>query len=352
MSGKQPRTVLLTGPDAFGNLKGIEAAFAGLDWEVITCPDSFPATTFQRKFWALTARLGVRARFEAARYNRFLCRRVLPLAARERPGLLLFLLPYRLTAAMKDAVVSLKTPVVTWATDSLKRYGTHSRPWDFAVRNYVFDGGDVGRGLKTCWLPLGFDESVFRPTKEITWDLLFVGRLFSFSYPTRIRFLERLISSDLPRRFRVAMAGAMPRQLESMKARMETSGLLWLGELSIMELANSVARSKIAISIHQDDGNQPVNPMFFAIPGSGACLVTDQRDYLGEWLVEGREFIPASLDSFLVVLNHLLEDEQTRGELARNGHAGALAHTWKRRVERILDDVGLSGCDISGGELT
>lgn len=286
----------------------------------------------------MAARLKFRPRLGAIWYNLFVREKVIPKVMATKPDLLLFLLPYALAPDNRNRLQRAGSPIVTWATDSLCRYGRHSGPWEVATKNYLFDGGDV-RGGSDSWLPLGFDEEIFRPVEDKSWDVLFVGRLFAKEYAQRIRFLELLLSSDLMEGRKVAMAGSIASPLRSVKQQVHQSRMTLLGALPIPELARTIAASRISISVHQDSGTQPVNPMLFAITGCRSCLLTDRRDYLSRWLKPGREFVQAGPNDLIAVLRSLLGDGGHSSEVATRGHQASHAHTWVRRIETILDDL-------------
>lgn len=351
---KLAQTVWLVGPGTYDTLPAVARAFQRLGWEVTRSTYQF-TSRWQRWLWRFSPRIrwgspqGLRPWFEARWYNQFLRCHVLPALVANAPRLLVFLRPYRLVPDVQKTLVTLGRPLVTWATDSLTRYGRYAGIWDIAVRNYVFDGGDVRDGL-TRWLPLGFDDEVYRPQESREWDVIFVGRVYARIYDRRLHFFQRLVSSDVLSTYHVAWAGSVVRQQQKLKHQFQERGGICLGDLSIPELAQGIARAKIAICVHQDDGHQPVNPMFFAIPGCRTCLVTDRRDYLGRWLTPGQEFVPAEPDDFLDRLKKLLRNEVFRVELAERGFQAARRHTWVERVRTMLEEIQLPPTDSHGRE--
>lgn len=334
------RTVWLIGPDTAGTLPALGRAFERLGWAVTLRPYWFIHSSAQRWFWKLAGHLGQRPRLEARWYNQFLREKVLPEILSEPPRLLVFLLTYNLEPDTYRALAASRIPLITWATDSLSRYGRFSKPWNIAARNYVFDGGDAEPG-KTTWLPLGFDDEVFRPGETREWDVLFVGRIFAVNYSRRLQFLELLAESELLSTHRVALVGSVVRQYRRFERRFSECGGVLLGDRPVPDLARLIASAKLAVTIHQDDGCQPVNPMFFAIPGCRTCLVTDRRDYLGRWLRADEEFVPVGPGDFLHCLQTLLRDETSRTELADRGYRAALKHTWVERVRTVLEEFQL-----------
>ncbi len=338
------RTVWLVGPATYDTLAAVARAFARLGWQPTVRAYEFIRTPWQRWLWRVAPKLrwrstlGFRPWLEARWYNRFLRDAVIPEVSAQPPALLVFVRPYQLEADTLQMLAKLGRPVVTWATDSLSRYGRFAGVWDFAVRNYVFDGGDL-QGRQATWLPLGFDDELFLPAANREWDVLFVGRIYARLYWQRLLYFQLLVDSDLPGKCRVALVGSVVRQHAQLVRRFQERGGTCLGDLNLPGLAHAIARSKLAICVHQDDGCQPVNPMFFAIPGSRTCLVTDRRDYLSRWLQPEREFLPVGPEEFIPRIKALLENEPMRADLAECGHQAALRHTWVERVRTLLEVV-------------
>lgn len=341
------RAVRVVGPDTFATLGGVARAFARLGWQTSTSAYSFARSARERWLLRLSGRVrsissrGLRPLFEARWFNQFLRSEVLPELTGRPPRLLVFLLPFRLEPDTRVALANLGCPIVTWATDSLARYGRFAGRWDIAVRNYVFDGADA-TGTSDKWLPLGFEEDVYRPGDRIDWDVLFVGRIYARLYQGRLNFLRHLVLSELPGKRRVALVGSVVRQHRALKRRFEERGGVCLGDLDISELGLAIGRARIAICVHQDDGRQPINPLFFAIPGCRTCLVTDSRDYLAHWLRPGVDFVGVGPDEFIPILGRLLQDDTERARLAGQGFLAAGQHTWLARVQTILGDLQIA----------
>jgi hypothetical protein len=115
----------------------------------------------------------------------------------------------------------------------------------------------------------------------------------------------------------------------------------WLGtHLPLVELAKVIARSRICVNIHQDDGQRPINPLFFAIPACGACMVTDDREYLGRWMKPEVEFLPASEGDFVGRVEECLRDTEMATRVAARGCTAAREHAYSSRVAQILSEVG------------
>jgi len=335
--------VLIAGPATYDTVPAIGRAFERLGWLAELRCYRFVTSTLQQKCWRLIKRLRLHNGLEQALFNRFLEREVWPRLLSEHPDLLLLVRPFTLSVRNRHRLCSSGIPAITWMTDSLVRYGGHAGPWPEAVRNFVFDGADARPGLST-WLPLGFDDEQFRPGEQREWDVLFVGRLFARGYYLRRQFFERLLSwKELPH-YRVGWVGNASRQLSGLVLRARQCGMVTLGEVDMTALAGAIAASRISILVHQDDGCQPVNPLFFAIPGCRSCLVTDRRDYLSRWLVPHREFVPVELGKLLPMLTALCKNAHASAMMAEQGWRAAQQHTWLQRVKTLLTDLGMPSC--------
>jgi hypothetical protein len=201
------------------------------------------------------------------------------------------------------------------------------------------DGTDVEVvGKKAEWLPLGYDPEIYRPGKGNSRDIdvLFVGLLNSL-YSARRRYLKTLEGSYLTRRYRCVLVGTTGTRVGDRIIRVPR-GVDWLAKrLPERELGALVARSKICVNIHQDDGGMPVNPMFFAIPGAGACQVAEKRPYLSRWLTPFEHYIPADEDGLEDALVDLLEHDVRRNSVSRASHEIARnAHTYFHRIDMML----------------
>lgn len=337
---------LIVGPGEFDIVPSVARAFARLGWETCCYAYQLRRSPARRCIWRLLSwldlhlHLMLRPLFQEQWYNIWLRQDVLPGAIVQPPDLLLFFRAYRLRPDTRRLLASLRRPLVTWATDSLSRFGRHAGLWDIAAVNYVFDGADLTAN-SSKWLPLGYDDEVFRPGDHRDLDVLFLGRISGQDYRKRLAFFHELAFSDLPATRRVAQAGWGLNRFRSLSEQFRGKGGVCLGHLSMADLARAISRAKIAVSIHHDDGQQPVNPMFFAIPGCRTCLVTDRRDYLAQWLRPEQDFVPATPADFIQRVEELLRNERARMKLAEQGFQAASQHTWTKRIRTVLEDLEL-----------
>lgn len=330
--------VLVVGPSSFETCDSIARAFRRLGWVAETA--MFDMGQSRSRYWIrrIARYSGNLAGFERAVFNRFLRVAAIPRIVSDRPDLVLFVKPYEVTAENLQALRASGVRIVTWATDSLTRLEGQDALQAAADRRYVMDGGDAGE-RSAEWLPLGWDDEIFQPTdKPPEWDVLFVGNVFRRGYDTRAKFFDRLRSSSLGGRYRVGFVGSVPSRVANRLRRLPGS-VRWVSTgLPFRRLARVIASSSICVNVHQDDGLEPVNPLFFAICGCRVCLVTDTRPYLDRWMVGGDAYVQATPDEVPWILEALLAAPERIESIAAVGCRAALGHTYVRRVERMLAD--------------
>jgi spore maturation protein CgeB len=205
------------------------------------------------------------------------------------------------------------------------------------------DRGDLPPGdPRSMWLPLGYDDALYHPTdasRDI--DILFIGQIGKL-YSRRQAYLQRLSRSPLTRNWRVAFIGTTGTRLFDRGVRLG-SGLEWVAKrLPEAEFARYIARSRICVNILQDDGIEPVNPTFFAIPATGACQVTERRAHLSSWLKPGVEYVDFERDHFLETLEALLGDSARCAMVSDRGQQAVVGrHTYVHRIRTILERLNL-----------
>jgi hypothetical protein len=230
----------------------------------------------------------------------------------------------------KSKFILSKWPVirkVQWTIDSLCRFPGQATLLPFMDRVFFQDGFDIKKHSQGRWLPLGFDNKIFTFCKEKTIDLLMLGNLNKNFYKRRREFFReasKLGSYGL----NVCFAGYNADN-ELIKI-FKNNKINILGKLPLSEYAETIAKSKVCINITQDDGGMAVNPLFFAIPSTGSCQVTDNADYLREWLNPGFDYFPADI----MTLNGTIKGLLNRTNCIIN----------KERAEKISEIHSYKGC--------
>ncbi len=280
-------------------------------------------------------------------FNDILREQVFPQLATFRPDFLLILKGDCLDDDNRDRLIASKVPIITWTLDSLSRAPYQKLLGEISRHIFYIDGGDIPPGEPhASWLPLGFDDAVYRPVcpveecaKDI--DVLLIGKL-GFRYERRGFILQELHRSALAKNANCAFIGSTGAVAGNLRLYInhcmgKKPGVTWLSKrVPVEQLAKQIARAKVCINVHQDDGAMPINPMFFAIPATGTCQLAEKKPYLSQWLVPGQDYAEFDDENFLEVLAHLLADEQYRTTLLKNGYEASRFHTFTNRVSAIV----------------
>jgi hypothetical protein len=333
-----PLSVSVVGPDCGNIAPGIVGAFDALGCKA----EAFVYGRFEAEWMGVRVvrRItdpGYEARI-AQSFNVSLCA-----ALQRKPDLLLVLKGDALSDTSKGRLTESRSIVLSWALDSLSRCPAQASIWPWARHAFVVDGGDAGAaGKAAVWLPLGYDETIYKPGAPKDIDVLFLGRLGK-RYSSRRRYLNCLATSGLSRRYAIAFIGDRENRVLNLSLIGAARSLRWVaGCLAEPDLARYIARSRICINVFQDDGVAPINPMFFAIPGSRTCQLTPDRDYLGGWLKPGVEVATFPDGKLVDCLDRLLSDPATVADESEAGFQKAAgAHTYKHRVQTLLGAMGI-----------
>lgn len=319
----------------------IERAFRRLGWQTRLVQYGYVTewTLWQRLFNRASRSYG--AWYLARAFNDSLRREVLP-GLDAGADLILFVKGEALAADVRAALARVDVPVVLWTLDSVSRFPAQMSVAPLATRTFVIDGGDVsGEGI--TWLPIGFDDELYRPGRgEPELDVLFAGNLNEPYYSGRRAALCELAQSSLPARFACGYVGSTGNRRQDRRL-LRGQPLRWFGRVSPEAYGQLIARARIVVNIHQDDGSQPINPLFFGIPGARVCQVAESRPYLAGWLSRGDDYVAFPPGEMVPTVEHLLVHESERARVAAHGYRSAhAAHTFVQRVRSILDRVGLA----------
>lgn len=277
-------------------------------------------------------------------FNDLLREQVLPHLCSRKIDFLLILKGDCLDADNRDSLIRCNVPIITWTLDSLSRAPYQKLLGEISRHIFYIDGGDVPTNDKSAsWLPLGFDDTIYRPHREISKDLdiLLIGKL-GYRYRRREQFLRQLHNSSLVHRINCGLIGSTGVVSGNLFLYLNHSlrkkpGVVWLSRrIPAEQLACQIARAKVCINVHQDDGSMPINPMFFAIPATSTCQVAEQKPYLHQWLEPGKDYVEFKDEEFLDVLALLLSDEKKLATLSQNGYEASRFHTYANRVDSLV----------------
>jgi hypothetical protein len=342
------KKVLIIGPDTGGIPQSVAKAFCRLGWQAEPCLYLPPVIRSVGRLIVNRLRDPYCDKAFRREFNRVIRERVLQILGGRSVDLILVLKGDYLEETHAEALCSSGIPLVLWTLDSVARAPAQKILAEMALHSFYIDGGDLLPGdARGTWLPLGFDADIYRPesapVKGI--DVLLIGSLGD-RYTRRLACLERLRSSPLARKWRCGFVGS-PGTLSgnlALKLRYGSKpkeGVAWLSRrIPAAQLARAIAGARICLNIHQDDGLMPINPMFFAIPGSGTCQVAEQKPHLAKWLRPGLDYAAFAEETFLDDLGRLLESPRELARISREGELASSQHTYERRVATILDRIG------------
>jgi len=339
------RNVLIIGPDTGGIPQSVTKAFRNLGWDADLFAYSPPHMSF---FKLAINRLVVDPNSNKAAINSFnesLRKGAIPLLKQKKFDFFLIVKGNYLDDDNKEIISNTKIPIILWTLDSLSRAPYQKNIADMAARTFYVDGGDIpgNDGGKSSWLPLGYDRDLYHPGLCFgkNMDVLLIGTVGGY-YKRRLEILNKIAKSDLSKKWRCGFIGSTGTLTGTMslyfhyKIR-QTGTVQWISRrVSADELAKAISGSKICINIHQDDGITPVNPMFFAIPGTGTCMLAENKKHLHQWLKVGEEYVEFEDDDLLITIERLLNADKEREGIAYRGYEASLKHTFESRVTTIL----------------
>jgi len=345
------RKVLIIGPETGGIPQSIHKAFGNLGWET----ELFIYGPPHMNFFQLAINRITDPHCDTAYYysfNEILRKRVVPLLKQGRIDILLILKGNILDEDNKEILLKSGVPIVLWTLDSLHRAPYQKRLADMSIGTFYVDGGDIPAedDGNNRWLPLGYDRDVYHPglcpCKNL--DILLIGTLGK-RYTKRMQVIKRISDSHLAQQWSCGFIGSTGtlsgNLLLYLRYGITQAGTVrWLSRrIPAEKLARAIAGAKICLNVLQDDGINPVNPMFFAIPGTGTCMVAEKKPHLRHWLIAGEEYVEFEDDDVVEILDRLLSSDEEREAIAYRGQVASLNHTYESRIQTILKRIGHAG---------
>lgn len=219
---------------------------------------------------------------------------------------------------------------IQWTIDTIERWPGQASLLPFMDEVYFQDGSDVRLHTNGKWLPLGFDDSLFKYNVDKDIDILLIGNVKLPFYSKRRECFIRLafLASE---GYKICFAGSSVD--EDMVSVLKSNGVIILGRQPFREYARIISRAKICVNIHQDDGGKAINPMFFAIPATGSIQMTDDYDYLKNWLQPYVHYYPTTPETISEDILALLSKESLSYELAISV---ASEHSYGARANTII----------------
>ena len=231
-------------------------------------------------------------------------------------------------------------PLIVWTYDSISRAPMQVDVTTIADHIFCLDGGDARKfGKKASWLPLGYNDQLFRPSddnKDI--DVMISGAIGRL-YNRRREFLVKLGQSYIAKNHKCIFIGTTGHKWNDSLIRL--GSIEWIAKRVDAQLLGSYqARSKVCVNIHQDDGKWPVNLSFFSIPGSVSCQLAENKEYLKNFMEPGIDYEEFLDNEYLSKLEMLLKDDERRNKMAEQGYLKSKKyHTMSSRAREILRKI-------------
>ena len=165
------------------------------------------------------------------------------------------------------------------------------------------------------WLPLGCDPELHHVgEREKLYDGAFIGNFHTQYANARMEAVHEFFKS-------------VPRP--------------YFGSRMFKEMSEKYAQSKLVLN--QAINGDLLNMRFFEVLCSGSCLVTPRlKEGFDLGLVDGVHYAGySSLPELRGVVKDLLENDEKREGIARNGRRAAISHTYAQRMQQLLDIVKL-----------
>ena len=261
----------------------------------------------QRLYYKLT-----NSRWQRIKYQfNFEIRKAYEYQKKNPQDIIIILKGHTIIPETKLLLQQIQAKKIQWTIDSVTRWPGQASLFPYMDKVFFQDGSDLGLHGNSKWLPLGFDNTLFRFNDKKDIDILLLGNLQQPYYSNRKEcFLK--IAPLAQRGYNVCFAGS--NASNDVLSVFKKNGVKVLGKNRLKEYAQIISRSRICINIHQNDGCMAINPLFFAIPATGGIQLTDNYKYLENWLTPNKHYFPTDINSIekdiipLLTLNGLSED--------------------------------------------
>jgi hypothetical protein len=222
---------------------------------------------------------------------------------------------------------------IQWTIDSVERCPGQSTLFPYMDKVFFQDGNDVQLHTLGEWLPLGFDQSLFRHNENKSIDILLMGNVKLPFYSKRRDCFARLAFLAKAGK-KVTFAGSNPDK--ELLTIFKSNGVEISGRHNLKKYAELISKARICVNIHQDDGGKAINPMFFAIPATGGLELSDNTDYLTNWLTPNIHYFPTSPETIAEDIRPLLELRCLSAQLAKEVIE---KHSYYARASNILSGI-------------
>lgn len=206
-------------------------------------------------------------------------------------GVIIIVKGHEISNKTKAVLLRRDIKKIQWTIDSVERCPGQSTLFPYMDKVFFQDGNDVRLHNLGEWLPLGFDQSLFRYYENKSIDILLMGNVKQPFYSKRRDCFARLAFLAKAGK-KVTFAGSNPDK--ELLTIFKSNGVEISGHHNLKNYAELISQARICINIHQDDGGKAINPMFFAIPATGGLELSDNAEYLTNWLTPNIHYFPTS----------------------------------------------------------
>ncbi|NUQ36338.1 MAG: glycosyltransferase family 1 protein [Caldilineales bacterium] len=197
-------------------------------------------------------------------------------------------------------------------------------------------------GLRSVYLPLAFEPIFLQRVRarygadaQTAFDAVFIGSI-STQHRQRLHWLNALADSDLVDIWLSFDGPVDPSGLSESLRRCLRPPVYGL------EMYDIYRRARIALNSHPEiSGPYAAIMRMYEITGSGALLLTDERQDIADLFIPGQEIVTYShITDCLDKLKYFIDHEQERAKIAKNGQEKTLsAHRYAQRAAFILEQM-------------
>jgi len=184
-------------------------------------------------------------------------------------------------------------------------------------------------GISAEYLPLSFDPRILLPAQpKRKYPVTFVGSFFSVHKPGISALSQVALSAPL-------------KIWGSPKCGITDPALskVYQGEAWGKDMYQILQQSQITINRHSSIAKQYANNMrLFEATGCGAMLLTDKKDNLKDFFIEGREIVSyCSAKDLVQKVKYYLSHPQQRAKIAKAGQMRTMKdHTYQVRMKQLV----------------
>lgn len=340
------RSILIAGPPFRGYLDMIAHGFEKAGARPTVLKWDYPArSTWQEAMFYSSQRYRNKLADEQDKENSVSLEKTV---AENPPDAVVVMKAVEITKAAKKMCADRGIKLVLWAYDSATHFPIISRVAPSYDLVYTYEPADVeilSSNCKPAFLPMAYDPRHYfqvPDAKDRPMDLCFVGAIDP--YPQRRNLIREIAAKFKNSKISVwsdSIHWYSHRQVRDVLFKgLRKNIRLTRKTLDHAEINRIYNMSKVCLNVHHVQSKRAVNPRTFEILGSGGLLLTD-RD-LGDikGFEGGRGCVNySSPEEVMRKIGELLSDEQSRSQIAAEGHARVAEHTFEQRARRILSDL-------------